>query len=440
MASHRFPELEDQRTESWHYRAEGEHNLVLSYAGHHPSLRGTALRVAKIRPGKAPEPTAAAQYDFVSRVAAAAAGTQRVEVGELRSASENLLESFEPTAALHRAKRHRGSRVDHSATTVLLMRDLALFPGAAHSVMFEIKASTHAHALQPKWGHLQPGMRACRFCMQQVFRDKDKEPESVEQSDFCPLGLFSSDRVRSARALRLLVECPRTYLSIFVDGVRVLPPPERCASPEPAPPSWSLRALLAPGGAALVQSACGSSDSSDPLASVVEDVSHAMAEAGVMQAIRRVQLNDGWGAEAASAAWRALVEQWPQVAGDGDAWGGIDDREVAHVVGSQPQACPRPDWPDAFRTQAGVRIETEEEARYVLARVRAFLLSMTFKDCSVFVAVPGARGAGAAHREASVVIADVDMRQTDQLQRFLEQDRSIISHFLSTGSTRQCHE
>ncbi|GAA5862881.1 hypothetical protein JCM3774_006673 [Rhodotorula dairenensis] len=195
----------------WRYTAEGGANLVLSYAGHaEPALVGQALRLRKRkrRPDAAQPIPDRVEARFGESVVHPLLGQDLCLHARIAHLTTKWLESV--ARMLHQqgarpAERELEDEIDPTAQSGVLVEDLIAGQGV---LSIEIK---------PKWGflpsptHLSPATAPlkstyCRTCLHRAYKQRGKEPAAVdcERGGYCPLDLYSRDQARMAHALRQL--------------------------------------------------------------------------------------------------------------------------------------------------------------------------------------------------------------------------------------------
>lgn len=268
-----------QPVASWRYKAEGNSNIVFTYEGTTPELRGAAIRVVKVlRRPKQPPAAITGQAGAVassngSTPPPGAAGAGALAPGlpeKLQALERELLprdgveftrECVAPllgrrwlcpavdvpvsvstlmaldsvlAAKQDRPTRRAGVAVDASRRMVTVVvdhtvlrppRELAAMPAPwrraarAPSVL-----DSFCVEVKPKCGFLPtaPGLRRadkykyCRFCMHQCLKLQAGKVSHL--SSYCPIDLYSGARHRVLRALKALTETPQNNFRVFRNG------------------------------------------------------------------------------------------------------------------------------------------------------------------------------------------------------------------------------
>ncbi|KAI0748504.1 inositol-pentakisphosphate 2-kinase [Daedaleopsis nitida] len=423
------PHIGDTSPHDWKYVSEGGSTIVFSYSGPpHPDFDGTALRLRKgpvpahEEPDKydTPElvepddPTIVFQHAVIERLVPKqylphlyAVHVERRWLQELRA----LVEPHRPQ------ERREKDRIAIERTKAVLATDLVGGLGWA----VEIK---------PKWGflpaptHLSPETRAvktrtCRFCMHAHLKRAHGEDASL---GYCPLDLFSADEARVTRALHALWAAwlgsggAVNNLRVFIEGKMLKP----AAEGDPLP-------SLAPLAAQLFPAPDPSDPPSDPFADPVPPVdTPALRE--VFTAVLLPLLLGTPVLRTLSTLQRTLDAL--DVEGLAQLWAAL--RPAGRALGKGEEDPDTDEWTrfvDAYqaRQQAGEPVgaelaaeaQREEELRY---RMAAYLLSASFKDCSIILRMrPGQRGA--------VTVIDLDVKSIDRLSKWAKLDKEIVDAY-----------
>ncbi|KAA0156280.1 hypothetical protein FNF29_01073 [Cafeteria roenbergensis] len=224
------PHLDLPPAREWEYKAEGKHNVVMTYAGTAVRWVGLAVRLRKAHTGDATEcvpeehllfPTH--MDEFAKSVMIPLLGKEYVDQCVTLSVAPRVLWDFQArleACALSRpiARRHVG--LDTTACRVMLMTDsttvgapdaelLAAVGGGGTGRVVRLGAPL-AVEIKPKAG------------MAQVW--KVTKGKALRASAYCPLDLFSSSRGRRLAALRSLVQTPHNNFRLFARGAAPFPP------------------------------------------------------------------------------------------------------------------------------------------------------------------------------------------------------------------------
>lgn len=68
----------------------------------------------------------------------------------------------------------------------------------------------------------------------------------------------------------------------------------------------------------------------------------------------------------------------------------------------------------------------------------AYLLSATFKDCSIMISMTPATGEQDAGRRASVKVVDLDVKGISRLEKWERLDKEVVSAYVNSASPRIC--
>ncbi|KIY71032.1 hypothetical protein CYLTODRAFT_487537 [Cylindrobasidium torrendii FP15055 ss-10] len=405
------------RPADWRYVSEGGATAVFSYVGPaNASFDGMVLRLRKAGVSTPVlEKVLSQEFEFGS----AAQGAERVDEPDDASIvfQEQCMEKLIPPVHLPRlssvrvdqtwleefARFHNASRplvrsvaggIDPARTKAVLANDLVGGSGLA----VEIK---------PKWSFL-PNLkylsdstlpvksRTCRFCMHSHIRDSNGEAVSI---GYCPLDLFSNDPARMKKAVHSLYdnwvksEGQVNNLKVFVKGKKI---------------SFKERFSMLQAG----------EESDEELRETFSDaIMRLLVGTPVLQLLNRIQRTlDPLDIEGVWHLWRQAHPT------------------SAHLA--QNEANPTlADWTafiDSYHSRVHFTSEEPkvEDLRYHLI---AYLLSATFKDCSIIVRMPlldPARTLETVNQE-NVTIIDLDPKNMDRLKKWHDLD-TIIAWEYST--------
>ncbi|KAI8989753.1 inositol-pentakisphosphate 2-kinase [Trametes punicea] len=455
------PNIEQTSPHDWKYISEGGSSIVFSYAGPpRPQFDGTALRLRK-RPVPAREeqcaqvgeglrvtaeeedpaedpddPTIVFQRTVIERLLSPAHLPRLHAVRVGRAWLDELAAIAEPLRPL---ERRAVDRIDTDRRKAVLATDLVGGDGWA----VEIK---------PKWGflpaptHLSPATRplktrTCRFCMHahlKSTRGTGTGTDAVAAAlGYCPLDLFSREPARVRRALHALWDAwigsggAVNNLRVFVRGRAVRP------SVDVRRPLDALRDAFT---AALLP---------------------VLLHTPVLRTLSTLQRTlDALDIEGLAALWaRVRRDARPLGAGESDPdvheWAAFVDAYLA-----------RRRWAARDGGALGtmeVEADAEAELRY---RLLAYLLSASFKDCSIIIrmpppsppspspssssapafgtpqeAVPGAevrKTAATARATATVTVIDLDVKPVSRLAKWAQLDREIVDAYRDVRPPRVC--
>ncbi|PCH37728.1 hypothetical protein WOLCODRAFT_160999 [Wolfiporia cocos MD-104 SS10] len=422
-----FHVLSQTSPEYWRYVAEGGATCVFSYIGPpHSMLDGTVLRLRKIRkdqildadrttvmcdPNEAPGD---AQLFFQRNVIQRLVPPEhlpRLEIVHLDQTWLNQLIQLHDEARppLRRLK----DEIDRRSTTAILATDLVRQEGLA----VEIK---------PKWGFLPSAtylspqtrtvkMRTCRFCMHTHLRSAQGEKAATE---YCPLDLYSCDEPRVRRSLHALWEHwvgndgEINNLRIFVKGKNIVP-------------SQDAEKLHAISG--LFDVASDTSHNASSLDEIrnrfIDTLIPIVLHSPVLSLLSRLQRTlDPLDVEGLAGLWsRAHSELTPEPS-LGQGLAEPSEQLWAHFV-------------DEYNTRlASLEKEYDEprpQAHELEYYCMAYMLSATFKDCSIIINLAG--------KDAkSVKVIDLDVKSISRLEKWDKLDREIVSKYAMLDTPKTC--
>ncbi|KAI0780601.1 inositol-pentakisphosphate 2-kinase [Trametes elegans] len=483
------PHVAHTAPHDWKYISEGGSTIVFSYAGPpHPQFDGTALRLRK-RPTPAHEDQEKYQQP---QLAPADEGRENEDEDEgqedepddptivfQRAVIERLLPAEHLPrldavrvgrawlAALARAteplrppERRAKDTIDVRRRKAVLATDLVGGEGWA----VEIK---------PKWGflpaptHLSPATRpiktrTCRFCMHAHLKSTQGEDVAL---GYCPLDLFSGDAPRIRRALRALWDAwlgaggAVNNLRVFVRGRMVKPTVDLFPPPAPAPDAPPDAPPALPRTRPL-----------DALRDAfVGALLPVLLRTRVLHTLGTLQRTlDALDVEGLAALWAALrpgdgagaalelgrgerdpdIGEWARFVDEYLARRDALAEEQLGKAGQVGEGEGEEEEEEEGRVHA-----TEEELRFRLA---AYLLSASFKDCSLILRLkpdPASHaptdededgdGDGAGPRPArqagTVAVIDLDVKGVDRLAKWAALDRAIVDAYRGVAP-RDCQD
>ncbi|KAJ7024292.1 inositol-pentakisphosphate 2-kinase [Mycena alexandri] len=390
-----MPPLVDTLPADWVYICEGGATIVLSYHGpSNPFFDGTVLRLRKralddtdtdtVHDSEQEDPIIEFQEKCLERLISPThlPRMKRVLVG---ADSEKWLQALavqcEPLRPLERRQK---DEIDRKRLKAVLATDLV----GGEGITVEIKARCRAcFYSSPKWGFLPSPIylsnatrpiktQTCRFCMHSHLK--------ALSSSYCPLDLFSGDESRTKKALNSLWDAwadrhgTVNNFRVFVNGKNISPTEQQC-----------IVGLL--------------SDIADPKEAVISALLPVLLDAPVLHTISRLQ--------------RTL-----------DA---LDIEGLARLcglapIGTQPTIAEWTDFLDAYL--ASPTTPPPADATHLRYHVLAYLLSATFKDCSVLVRVPN----------GTATVIDLDPKSVDRLRKWEQLDREIVTAYAAVPNRKIC--
>ncbi|TBU65493.1 inositol-pentakisphosphate 2-kinase [Dichomitus squalens] len=435
------PQIADTSPHDWKYISEGGSTIVFSYTGPlHPQFDGTALRLRK-GPVSGREHTDTEQYQqpqlaethdqgeepddptivFQSAVIERLVPRQFLPRLDAVRVERAWLQQLAHLTEAQRPKERRAKdRIDTGRRKAVLATDLVGGDGWA----VEIK---------PKWGFLparthlsdetrEIKTRTCRFCMHAHLKSTQGEDVSL---GYCPLDLFARDKARVTRALHALWSvwlgsgAAVNNLRVFVQGRKLTPAAD---VPSLAP----LAAQLFPEASHEGGPAHTPDEVRDALTSALLPL---LLDTPVLRTLSTLQRTlDALDVEGLTALWARLRPADAAELGEGEADPDVAEwtRFVDTYLSRHP---PRPESASASeaqtqtRTRAGPPAEADEdELRYQL---QAYLLSASFKDCSVILRMKPGQAVG----QGTITVIDLDVKGIDRLAKWAKLDREIVDAY-----------
>ncbi|KAI0636645.1 inositol-pentakisphosphate 2-kinase [Trametes polyzona] len=447
--------------EDWKYIAEGGSTIVFSYVGPpNPQFDGTALRLRKrptsahedpvkyqkpqlgsVGPTGAPgtsegdeegglgeeepdDPTIVFQRTVISRLVPAqhlprlrSVLTQRAWLAALAERTERL----RPPA--RRAK----DEIDVDRRKAVLATDLV----GGEGLVVEIK---------PKWGFLPQGThlpedtraiktRTCRFCMHAHLKNSDGTAVAL---GYCPLDLYSGDATRVEHALRTLWDIwlagggSVNNLRVFVDGKLVKPSTSDVHALDRLRDAFvgTLGTLLLASPVlrtlSRLQRTLDALDV-DGLAALWERVRPGVPFG---RALNERTGDEGAGEDVLS---EPTIDDWVRFV---DAYlARMDDPPAPLTASAKDDVDESPESPES---PSGSRT-THAELRF---RILAYLLSASFKDCSLILRP--VRPVRPEREKGTITVIDLDVKGVERLPRWRALDRAIVDAYRAVHAPRTC--
>ncbi|PPQ98825.1 hypothetical protein CVT24_003379 [Panaeolus cyanescens] len=446
-----YPDITHTRPEDWKYVSEGGATIVFSYVGPlNPRFDGTVLRLRKAivpkagnkgeitTPSEAPsipteepdDPTIQYQEKCMSRVIPSD-HLPRLETVHLeRSWLERLVNQHD---TIRPQGRRDKDQVDLSRTKGVLATDLV----GGNWIAVEIK---------PKWGflpnlhHLSEASKGvktqtCRFCMHSAMRHEEGEQVA---SGYCPLDLFSGEKERIIKAIYALwdawisSDATINNLKLFQRGSLVKPS--------------NMQSLIAEDYTRDHLEALSIRDA------FAEALVQPLLKTPVLQTLSQLQRDlDALDIEGLSKLWRETESSAPLYR---TTFSSFFERREGDAPPNTPIGvtslfldAPEPnmsDWIeflDLYLSSASRELDHHnprpENLRYYLL---AYLLSATFKDCSVIVRLdflkPGSSTQGILQSHTATVI-DLDPKSMDKLRNWEKLDQRIVNYYTSLPPSKR---
>ncbi|THH16637.1 hypothetical protein EW146_g4035 [Bondarzewia mesenterica] len=430
--------LSETSASDWKYISEGGATIVFSYRGPpHPSFDGTVLRLRKQKLHQALPKTADGVQMFCETPDAAGPDDPMIEfqqnvIGRLISPEflvqlqlvdieHQWLENF---ALQHDFLRPEGRRqvdtIDLSKGKAMLATDLVGSKGCA----VEIK---------PKWGflpfpaHLSPEtspvkLQTCRTCMHTHLRQSRGEPAAV---DYCPLDLFSGAEERTVRAIRGLWNAwmdsggAVNNLRIFSQGEMLKPDEGESIA------IWSqtIFGLNNPTLDELRESFVGA-------------LLPIIMETPVLRTLSRLQRTLDALDREGLCKLRAEAEALRSLPSD-DKARLSRPTPVTETHLSEPTTTEWASFLDSYLTSNDALDHGDPSPSNLRYYILAYLLSATFKDCSLIMKLPS------THDERGFVkVIDLDPKSVNKMKGWEMLDQQLVESYakISGALRRICRE
>ncbi|KIK57726.1 hypothetical protein GYMLUDRAFT_262897 [Collybiopsis luxurians FD-317 M1] len=375
------------RPDDWNYLSEGASTAVFTYSGSESQFQDKVLRVRKDDGTTAQDETASLlfQEEIVPRLIP----EKHLVTAEPVFVSKAWLQTLSIICAALRPA-WRKDNIDLSRNQALLVPNLVASP-----VSVEIK---------PKWSFLKgKSPQTCRYCMHALTRGWI--------TSYCPLDLFSSSSERVAKAIYGLYDAwaggaaTQNNFRLFVGGEKV-------------PPNNLFSALQKHG---ILPPAVSESGIRDIFVETLQTSLLNFEFSTLLKTLKQLQWTlDGSGIEGLAMVWEEVHSQ-----------------SYSPVKPSFGKGFPQPtpaDW-QAFVTEYlegehGVQRKRTgaEKLRY---HILSYLLSATFKDCSIIIMLPGLldKTSPESSFPSRITLVDLDPKPIERLQKWLDQNREILQDY-----------
>lgn len=405
--------ITETKPEDWTYVSEGGATIVFSYRGpHNVQFSSHVLRLRKVAHGlsdnmlldtnteQPDDPMIAFQENIISKLVPSEFLPSLVVV----MLDEDWLRSLVVLRDGDRpAERRQTDQIDVRRNKGVLATDL-------------IGGTPIAIEIKPKWGflpterHLSPETVAlktvaCRFCMHTSFRMKQGDVGTT----YCPLDLFSRDETRIRKAIGALwagwyeSHGSLNNLRFFVEGRMAKPDDDR-----------SVQLL------AHFFTADKSTDIQNFRESFASALAQALLDSPVLSLLSSLQRTlDILDVEGLSKLYTQTSPGFPC---DG--------------LGSSVPDPSMEEWADfvkIYQSEYHSWDHAVPDPGHLRHYLMAYLLSATFKDCSVII-----RPKPAQVGSFDVTIIDMDIKSMDRLGKWEKLDRKIVEHYKSSDSQRRC--
>ncbi|CAO3647303.1 unnamed protein product [Mucor fragilis] len=379
------------QAKDWTYVGEGNQNLVVRYVGSEKAFIGKVLRVVKSNDKNkhVDEQTLLSQKEFVDRVVRPLLGAEYVLGLQPISTCGPFLTQLATHVQSARPPSRLQTKIITDAPVSFIMTDLTqMWPGEP-TLTFELK---------PKWGFKPScdtvtGIKRlyCRFCMHSHLR-------GTKLNGYCPMNLYSESSTLIHKALDvLLVTSPQEKtLRVSINGQDI--------SLIKADPNAEYKALL---GIASQQ------------ALIPEILKAILIQDPILLILKTLQ------ADLDSLDVENILSLYQQQRDNIEA----DIDTFVTVVDNYKKRIWHPDTPTTD-----------------IQRVLEYVLSMTFKDCSIMINVTPAAVKATGHKfvtldngltfQYDIKVIDTDLKKLDKIPYWYELDQKIVDYAIETGFSR----
>ncbi|KAI8992338.1 inositol-pentakisphosphate 2-kinase [Pilobolus umbonatus] len=185
--------LDELDADDWHYLGEGNKNLVLRYTGTQACYVGKVLRLRKVNE----EQESSVEFDvlFIDSIMRPIIGSNYVLPITCIKTTRPFLLKIALSIEENRPLTRRHKRINTESTSAYLLTDLGMTQTSSH-ILFELKPKWGFKPRPYREGHIKRSV--CRYCMHMHYR-------GLHPGIYCPLDLYSNDSSRIRRALDSLV-------------------------------------------------------------------------------------------------------------------------------------------------------------------------------------------------------------------------------------------
>ncbi|KAH9901480.1 inositol-pentakisphosphate 2-kinase [Cubamyces lactineus] len=458
------PRIEHTSPRDWKYISEGGSTIVFSYTGPpHPQFDGTALRLRK-RPISAAVQTQGVPHGYDTQDNGEKQADRNAVEEEQADEPDDPTIIFQRTVIERLVPRAHLPRLDAVHVARAWLAELAALTeplrpperravdaidtGRRKAVLATdlVGGGGWAVEIKPKWGflpaptHLSPATRpiktrTCRFCMhthlKRTAQSKGAHDDTGggEIQSYCPLDLFADDPARVRQALHALWDTwvasggTVNNLRVFVRGKMLRP---NAADPTSLTP---LAEQLFPGS--QVSSSATPPATPDALRDAFTSaILPLLQHTPVLRTLARLQRTlDALDVEGLAALW-ARLRGADVPLGHGEPDPGMG--EWAAFVGAYLARERREG--EGEGEESG---ESEAELRY---RILAYLLSASFKDCSIILRLPplSSNAPKGDNAEGTVTVIDLDVKSIGRLAKWAALDAEIVDAYRGVAHPRAC--
>ncbi|KAG2233655.1 hypothetical protein INT48_008445 [Thamnidium elegans] len=395
-----------EEAENWVYIGEGNINLVVAYRGDDPTYKGKVLRVIKNCKNKklSTQDSILFKKQFSENVIQLLLGEEYVVPMFPVHTSTEFLQTLAVNVESHRPAFRTDKQIVVNSPTSFFLDDLTQIWPNSPAMTFELK---------PKWGFKPDSSfidmsntikkrTTCRFCMHSYLR-------RVPKNNFCPLDLYSMDPVRVQKAVNVLLkENPlKKTLSVSINGKKA--------------------SLTSEMDQQLFSTFIEYNDDHNTL--MRDILERVLLHDPILKILKSLQMNlDEIDIEGIYSFFQRNSDYFKLVTDDINTW--ID------VVNRYQQRLEMKNSPIN---------ELDEQKQ----RIYEYILSMTFKDCSLMINVtPTVKENNTSKSitlsnglsfQYDIKVIDTDLKSIDKIPFWFELDQSIVRHAIDTEFDKECY-
>ncbi|KAH0830723.1 inositol-pentakisphosphate 2-kinase [Lanmaoa asiatica] len=390
--------------QDWAYLSEGGSTIVFSYTGPlHPNFTGKILRLRKISLKEASHDRTIDGEDdpviaFQNTVIAALVPSEFLPNLDVVLLDADWLAALEVLRNGDRpAERRAKDHIDKARQKGILATDLI---GGEDILAIEIK---------PKWGfmpsstHLSQetaGVKTstCRFCMHSRFKIKDGDVPT----QYCPLDLYSKDEARMRKAIRDLwngwMESNGTLnnMKVFLSGKMIRPSESYSSLGKFLSVRTEVHEALTTALLPFLRT---------PALRIISNLQRSLDALDIEGIVKLYSMAYPNAKDLGAVMQNPSLEEWQDF---------VASYHSAYCALDHSKLCPE----------------------NINAYLMGYLLSATFKDCSVIFRIHGKPSVD-SH---AVVIIDLDLKGVDRIEKWAHLDRLIVEYYRDTVERKFCVE
>eukprot|EP01080_Neovahlkampfia_damariscottae_P003143 gene3143-5459_t len=398
--------------EEWDYRGEGAQNVVVGYTGNEEKFKHKVMRLTKIEKTKKQKNSERKLHvsEYLEKVISKIIDPKFIVKGLLVEIDSEFIEKLDNKILEQRPFHRRFKKLDENSKFAIILSDLT-FVDCENEDVFSVE-------IKPKWGILCESKyirddfkphkyQYCRYCMhqflklKQVNNQKSKIKNDIERiSDYCPIDLFSNKYDRMWKAISGLIENPQNNFRFFVNNHEI--------------PTLKIE------------------DHIDKKI-IIEKLINILKETQILQEIQKIQFLDEYDIEFVHKIYENYCEEISCVFEDQ-----IDEMWVNVIKEKLKNKYPKEfhcgnDNIVSFNLNKKFESEFEElkkNKEKIVQILREYLISHTFKDCSVMISFPK------SFKSYNIGLVDLDPKLASKIPKYEKLDGEIVINHINTSFSK----